>query len=225
MLQQFRRDAPATQACIEADIAIAIDQGFLQWVQMDTFLQGWAVAEQGHVAQGIAQMRRGMAAWRAMGADLHRPYFLALLAEAEAAMGQVTEGLRLLAEAFAIVRHNGECLNEAELYRLQGELTLQGMVSVPSPGAARASALEPPPEVEASFRQALAVAQRQHAKSLELRAAMSLARLWQRQGKCTAARALLAPIYSWFTEGFDTADLREAQALLTALENEEVARV
>jgi predicted ATPase len=218
MLHQFRRDAPAAQACIEADIAIAIDQGFLQWIQMDTFLQGWAVAAQGQMAHGIAMMRQGMAAWRAMGADLHRPYFLALLAEAEATAGQVEEGLRLLAEAFAIVRHNGECLNEAELYRLQGEITLQGMASAPSHGATQAAALVPPVEVETSFRQALAVAQRQHAKLLELRAAMSLARLWQRQGKTTAAHALLAPIYSWFTEGFDTTDLREAQALLTALE-------
>jgi predicted ATPase len=124
MLHQFHREAPAAQACIEADIAIATEQGFLQWIQMDTFIYGWALAEQGRMGEGVAKMRQGMAAWRAMGADLHRPYFLALLAEARAKMGQVEEGLRLLAEAFAIVRHNGESLNEAELYRLQGQLLL-----------------------------------------------------------------------------------------------------
>jgi predicted ATPase len=111
-----------------------------------------------------------------------------------------------LAEAFTIVRHNGEGLNEAELYRLQGELLF-----------AQASARPTLEQAEAPMQQALAVARQQQAKSLELRAAMSLSRLWQRQGKRDEARQLLTEIYSWFTEGFGTADLQEAKALLTAL--------
>jgi predicted ATPase len=206
MLHQFRREAPAAQACIEADIAIATEQGFLQWIQIDTFLHGWALAEQGRMGEGVAKMRQGMAAWRAMGADLHRPYFLALLAEARAKMGQVEEGLRLLAEAFTIVRHNGESLNEAELYRLQGQLLLAQAGTRPT--------LE---QAEVSMRQALAVARRQQAKSLELRAAMSLSRLWQQQGRPEEARQLLSEDYVGSPRGFETADLQEATRLLETL--------
>ena len=207
MLHQFRREASAAQACIEADIAIATEQGFRQWIQMDTFLHGWALAQQGNMEEGIAEMRQGMAAWRAMGADLHRPYFLALLAEAQAKVGQAEEGLQLLAEAFTIVRHNGERLNEAELYRLQGELLLTQASTQPK--------LE---QAEVSMRQALAVARQQQAKSLELRAAMSLSRLWRRQGRSEEALQLLSEVYDWFTEGFETADLQEAKILLETLQ-------
>jgi predicted ATPase len=134
---------------------------------------------------------------------MKRPFFLAMLAEAYEKGGEAEEGLNALAEALALVDKTGERWWEAELHRLKGELLLR-----------RASPTE---EVEACFHQALDIARRQQAKSLELRAAMSLARLWQQQGKRTAACELLAPIYSWFTEGFDTADLQEAQALLDAL--------
>jgi predicted ATPase len=119
-------------------------------------------------------------------------------------VGQLTKGLEALAAGLATVAKSGGRWWEAELYRLRGELLLQ-------------QTAPPPAEVEACFRQALDVARRQQAKSLELRAAMSLSRLWQRQGKRDEARALLAPIYGWFTEGFDTADLREARALLETL--------
>ncbi|MBI3328338.1 MAG: hypothetical protein HYZ81_16745, partial [Nitrospinae bacterium] len=121
--------------------------------------------------------------------------------------GQAEEGLRVLAEALALVNAGGERRHEAELYRLKGELLLQS--------GGRGS--EHHTEAEACFHQALDVARRQEAKSLELRAAMSLSRLWQQQGKQAEARALLAPIYDWFTGGFDTADLREARALLEEL--------
>ena len=119
-------------------------------------------------------------------------------------MGQTAEGLEALAEALATLAKSGVRWWEAELHRLRGELLLQHAVAQPE-------------EAEACFQQALAVARRQQAKSLELRAAMSLARLWQQQGKRAEAHALLAEVYGWFTEGFDTADLQEAKALLEAL--------
>ena len=152
----------------------------------------------------MAQMHQGLAALRATGAEMLRPYYLALLAEAYAQVGQPEAGLTVLAEALAVVDNTGERRWEAELYRLKGELLL-------------ARSAEQHAEAEACFHQALDIARRQQAKSLELRAAMSLSRLWQQQGKRAEARELLAPIYGWFTEGFDTADLREAKALLDAL--------
>jgi predicted ATPase len=152
----------------------------------------------------MAQMQQGLAAWHATGAAVFRPYGLALLAAASAQMRQVEEGLTLLAEALAVTNEKGERRWEAELYRLQGELLL-----------ARDTGQDT--EAETCFRQALDIARRQQAKSWELRAAMSLARLWQRQGKRVEARELLAPVHGWFTEGFDTADLQEAKALLEEL--------
>ena len=149
-------------------------------------------------------MRQGLAAWHATGAKVIRPYGLALLAAASAQMDQREEGLTLLAQALAVINDTGERRWEAELYRLTGELLL-----------ARATGQDT--EAETCFRQALDIARRQQAKSWELRAAMSLARLWQRQGKRDAARQVLAEVYGWFTEGFDTADLQEARALLAAL--------
>ena len=149
-------------------------------------------------------MQLGLAAWRATGAETLRPYFLALLAEASAQMEQREEGLTLLAEALALTNDREERRWEAELYRLKGELLL-----------ARATGQDT--EAETCFRKALEIARRQQAKSLELRAAMSLARLWQGQGKRAAACQVLAEVYDWFTEGFDTADLQKAKALLEAL--------
>jgi predicted ATPase len=149
-------------------------------------------------------MRQGLAVWQATGAKVFRPYGLALLAEADAHVGQIEEGLTLLVEALAMAQDTGERRWEAELHRLKGELLLR-------------HAAEHDAEAEAYFHQALAVARQQQTKSLELRAAVSLSRLWQHQGKRIEARALLAPVYGWFTEGFDTADLQEAEALLDAL--------
>src|ERR671923_2474677 len=149
-------------------------------------------------------MRQGLAAWHATGAKVIRPYGLALLAAACAQMDRRDEGLTLLAEALAVTNDTGERRWEAELYRLKGELLL-----------ARATGQDT--EAETCFRQALDIARRQQAKSWELRAATSLSRLWQRQGKWAEAHELLAPIYGWFTEGFDTTDLQEAKALLAEL--------
>jgi predicted ATPase len=152
----------------------------------------------------MARLRQGLVAYWVTGAELNRTYWLALLAEAHGTAGQAEVGLGLLREALVEVEKSGEHYWQAELYRLQGELLLQQTVPDTQ-------------EAEACFCQALATASRQQAKSLELRAAMSLVRPWQRQGMQTEARALLAPIYGWFTEGFDTADLQEAKALLEAL--------
>jgi class 3 adenylate cyclase/predicted ATPase len=204
MLAQARREGQAAQERAEATIALCTEQGFPFWLPGGTVLRGWALAAQGQREEGSTQMCQGLAAWRAMGAELWPPYFLALLAEAHGAGGQADEGLRVLAEALALVDRTDERWWEAELYRLKGELLFQQAVSEA-------------PQAETCFSHALAVARRQQAKSLELRAAMSLSRLWQQQGKRDAARELLAPIYGWFTEGFDTADLQEAKALLEAL--------
>ena len=152
----------------------------------------------------MAQMQQGLAALRAIPAEVLRPYGLALLAEASAKVGQREEGLTLLAEALALTNDKEERRCEAELHRLKGELLL-------------AQSAEHDTEAETCFLQALDVARRQQAKSWELRAAMSLSRLWQRQGKHDAARQVLAEVYGWFTEGFDTADLQEAKRLLEEL--------
>jgi predicted ATPase len=152
----------------------------------------------------MAQLRQGIAAWRATGAALQVPYLCTMLADVADHLGHPADGLQALAEAHTLVEQHEERTWEAEVARLRGVVLLR------QPGT-------PPAEAEACFQQALDVARRQEAKSLELRAAMSLSRLWQQQGKRTEAYALLAPVYGWFTEGFDTADLQEAKALLAQL--------
>jgi predicted ATPase len=150
---------------------------------------------------GRAQLRQGLEGWRATGAAISRPYWLGLLADTCARRAYAEEGLAVLAEALICVDQTGERYAEAELHRLTGELRLKQSL----PDASQA---------EACFQQALDIAHRQQAKSLELRAATSLARLWQQQGKCQEGYDLLAPVYGWFTEGFDTTDLQDAKALL-----------
>ena len=174
-----------------------------------TVLQGWVLAERGQAEKGIAQIRQGLISYQATGADLYRPHFLALLAEACGKGGKTEEGLSAVAEALNEVQQTGERYYEAELYRLQGELTLQSK----SPG----SKPEVEKEAEKCFWKAIEIAQRQQAKSLELRAVMSLSRLWQQQGKQDEARHMLGDLYGWFTEGFGTTDLQKAKALLEEL--------
>ena len=149
-------------------------------------------------------MRQGMAAWHTTGAEVDRPYFLALQAEAYGKGDQIEEALRVLLEALALVHRFGDRYWEAELHRLKGETLLSQ--AMPDKGQA-----------ETCFHQALDIARSQQAKSLELRAAMSLSHLWQQQGKRAEAYQLLAETYGWFTEGFDTTDLQEARALLAEL--------
>ena len=192
-------------------MTVAREQGFPHWVAVGQIQRGWAVAVQGQGAAGMAEMHDGVTALRATGTALWRPEALALLADACGHVGQPTAGLHAVADALEAVHHTGERLSEAELYRLQGELLCQ------SPDEGGGAYRAPAPEAEACFQQALVLARQQEAKALELRTALSLARLWQHQGKCTEAYALLAPVYGWFTEGFDTADLQAAQAVLEAV--------
>jgi predicted ATPase len=206
MLHEGRREGALTQERATGLIALCTEQGFVQWLAVGTIHRGRALAAQGQGAVGVAQIRQGLDAVHATGARVGRPYQLALLAEASWNIGQLDEGLQALAEAFAAVHSSGGYWYEAELYRLKGELLLT-----------QEDTRQTWVDTEACFHQALAIARRQQAKSLELRAAMSLVRLWQGQGKRTEARQLLADVYGWFTEGFDTADLQEAKALLEEL--------
>ena len=165
---------------------------------------GWALTEQGHGQEAMVLIGEGTDLMQATGARLWRPYQLSLLAEAHTQAGQAQEAQEILSEALTAARKTRERFWEAELHRMKGELHLAGTAGDMG-------------KAEACFKQALKVARRQKAKSLELRAATSLARLWQGQGKPAEARKKLAPIYDWFTEGFDTADLKEAKALLGEL--------
>jgi predicted ATPase len=197
------REGQRTYEQAEAAFALTRAQGFAFRSAEATVLRGWALVQQGQGEAGIAQIRQGIDANRATGAEINESC-LAILAEVSRQLGQTEEGLRVVAEALALNERSGGSRWVVEWSRLKGELLLT-----------RSS--QHHAEAETCFRQALALARQQQAKSLELRAAMSLARLWQRQGKRAEARALLAPVYGWFTEGFDTADLQEARALLEAL--------
>jgi adenylate cyclase len=167
-------------------------------------LHGWAVAMQGDVEQGIAELRQGMTNYQVLGVVALQAYNLNLLAQVHAKAGQFEAGLTTIEEALAAVYISGDRCVEAEIHRLTGQLSL---------AVGRTA-----DEAELAFQQALQVARQQKARSLELRAAVSLSRLWQQQGRIAEAQQLLAEIYHWFTEGFDTADLQEAKALLDELQ-------
>jgi len=187
----------------DAVLDLAQDQSFASFQVFGSIFQGACWAHMDRTQEGIASLKQGIANMARMGAPISWSCFLSWLAEAHLIAGQVEDGLNALAEAFAHVNLTGERFWEAELYRIRGELLL-------SPGGSEN-------EAEVSFNKALEVARRQSAKSLELRAAMSLTRLWQKQGKSAEARELLAGVYGWFTEGFDTPDLVDAKALLEGL--------
>ena len=204
VLHQLRREVWAAQECAEAVIRLATEQGFPMWKAAGSILYGWALAQQGQAKEGVEQLHEGLRACHATGAEVMQPYHLALLAEAHGTLGKPEAGLAVLTEALTLVDITGERWYEPELYRLKGELLLQ-------------QSSDNHAEAESCFHQAIAIAQNQQAKSLALRASTSLARLWQQQGKRQEAYDLLAPVYGWFTEGFDTADLQEAKALLEAL--------
>ncbi len=205
VFHQFRQEERCTQERAEAAMSLAKEQGFPYWMAISFILRGWALAHQGQAQEGIEQIHQGMTAWRATGAVVFQPYFLALLAEAQGIMGQPEAGFTVLAEALALVDTTGERWYAPELHRLKGELILLRQSS------------DHTAEAETCFHHALDIARNQQAKSLELRAATSLARLWQQQGKRQEAHDLLAPVYGWFTEGFDTADLIDAKARLDEL--------
>jgi len=200
---QFRGEARAAQERAESAIALSNEQGFAVFSALGTIDRGWAAMHQGQEPEGIAKMREGMAAYAATGSELWRPFFLSLLATVYAKTKQADDGLAVVAEALAAADKSGERWWLAEIQRLQGEL-LQRRIGSEF-------------EAEMCFRQAAAIAQGQQSKSLELRATMSLARLLDKEGCRDEARAMLANIYGWFTEGFETADLKDAKALLGEL--------
>lgn len=202
LLHCFRREVPAAHELTETLLARAREQGFPAWVAGGAALQGWVLAMRGQAEVGIAQGRRVPNPQQ--NAHTMLLEYPLLLAEVYRVGGQAGEGLCLLAEALAVIDTTGVRHFEAELYRLQGELLL-------------AQSSDNYAAAETCLSQALAIARRQRARAWELRAALSLSRLWQQQGKQEDARQLLAEVYDWFTEGLDTADLQEARALLDAL--------
>ena len=209
-LHQLRHEVELTREHAEAAIALSVEQGFPFWLAWGTILRGWAMAEQGSREEGIAQICQGVAAYQATGAEFGRPYYLALLAQSYTNAGQAQAGLDVLADSFATVDITRERNYEAELHRLKGELLLQRSKVQPDLSSERESA-------EACFHRAITIARQQSAKSLELRAAVSLARLWQLQGKTEEARQMLAGVHGAFVEGFDTADWQQARNLLDTL--------
>jgi predicted ATPase len=204
VFHQLRREEHRTQEHAEAALTLAKEQGFPYWMAIGSILHGWALTHQGQEQEGIAQIEQGLVAYRATGAETLRPYFLALLAEAHGTIEEPEAGLTVLTEALTLVNATGERRYEPELYRLKGELLLQ-------------QSSDHHAEAESCFYHALDITRNQQAKSFELRVATSLARLWQQQGKRQEAYDLLAPVYRWFTEGFDTPDLHQAKALLEEL--------
>jgi predicted ATPase len=203
-LNQYRREVQATLEWVEALIALSSEQGFPLWVEFGTPVRAWTLVMQGNTEEGIAQIRQIMTNKPAGITNAHWPVFYALLVEAYGAAGQTEEGLDMVAEALALVEKNGFRFYEAELHRLQGELLLK-------------QAAPDSRQAETCLHCALDLARGQQAKSLELRAAMSLSRLWHQQGKKEEACYLLKEIYGWFSEGFDTPDLQEAEILLEEL--------
>ncbi len=203
-LHVLRWEPQATFEYAQDCLTLSTEQGFSIWAGLATILRNWALFRQEQTAAGVMQMRQSMTSVLEQGHGLGRGMYLSLLAGAYHDMGEIAEGLRLLTEAQAFIDKNGEHFYKAETYRLKGQLLLQQS----SDNAA---------DAEVCFRQAISIAQHQSAKSWELRAATSLARLWQSQDKVVEARDLLSETYGWFTEGHDAADLIDAKALLDDL--------
>jgi predicted ATPase len=200
----FRRELQLAWDRAAATLELAVEHGLSFWTATDRILQGAASAGLGRQAEGISQIQDGMAQLKDTGDKLFRPYHLELLAQAFGQAGEIDRGLAALDEAMKRSRSAGLPYWDAAFLRRKGELLLA--LNGPETAAA-----------DACFREAIEIAQGQQAKSLELRAATSLARLWADQGKRAQARDLLAPVYGWFTEGFDTPDLIDAKALLDEL--------
>jgi predicted ATPase len=201
---QRRREANLVQEQAETLVTASTEHGFPFRAAVGNMLLGWALVERDAGQAGIARIEEGIAAFQTTGAKLLMPMWLTLLAEAYRKLGQIEEGLTVVAEALRAVDDTGEPFYEAELQRLKGEFLLQ-------------LSADNQREAEACFQQAMTIAQNQGAKAWELRTATSLARLWHHQGKRQQAHDLLAPVYHWFTEGFDTPDVQEAKALLDKL--------
>ena len=202
VFHQLRRERPTAQQYADEAIALSAEHGLPLYQAMARIVRGWALIGQGNDEQAAEEVRQGLAAWRSTGAQLMGPHFLALLAEGSAPTRRDDPGLRLLDEALALSESTGERYYQAELYRLKGERLLT---------RARGHGIE---AAAACFEQSLAIARQQEALSLELRAAVSLARLHHGRPRSAMARDVILPVYKRFREGFDTLDLREARSLL-----------
>ncbi len=208
-VHQSRGERQAALDRAEEVIALCTEQGFAFYLAWGTVLRGWALAAQGQSEEGTAQIGEGLNAVRATGAKLGRSY-LALLAEAHGHAGQIKQAVETVDEALFFVKQSNEHFYSAELHRIKGELTLEIQSVGPQ--------INIEEEAEACFIRAIELAREQQAKSWELRATKNLACLWHRQNKKAEAHELLANVYNWFTEGFDTRDLQEAKTLLEELE-------
>jgi predicted ATPase len=196
-------DSPLdTRRPAEEAVALSNEHGFPAWLALGLVYHGWSLAALGHMPEGLALMSKGLSAYRSFGLLGGKPSALRMVAETYLKAGRLDESMKFVAEAFQIISDTDERRSEAELHRLQGDL-----LNAAGDQAAAAQ----------SYRQALIVAQRQSARLFELQAATNLARLWRDQSKREQACALLAPIYSWFTEGFNTPVLGEASAMLEQL--------
>jgi predicted ATPase len=209
----FRREWHLAWQWVEEALSLATARDFLLLAALGTIVRGATLTAQNQAQEGLAHIRQGLTACHTLGTKQLQPWGLAMLAESYARLGQPEAGLTALAETPALMATTGDVFYAAEIARLQGELRLQASGQVPDIGPDTS----PTAAAERCFQHALEVARSRQARWWELRAAMSLARLWQRQGKRAEARELLAPVYNWFTEGFDLADLQEAKALLEAL--------
>jgi len=215
-LHQWRREPQTMQELEDEALAHDTEHGFGLLLTVGVIQRGWLLAERGQSGEGLHQMQEGLAMHREIGAEVLVPAFLSMVAEVHQKLGQPVEGLSAVTEGLTVAQQSERHYWEAELHRLTGVLTLQAKASPggdASPRGARAAS-----DAESSFLRAIEVAHRQRAKSLELRAATSLSRLWADKGNVREAHALLSGVYGWFTEGFDTADLSEARSLLEELE-------
>jgi len=204
LIHVLRREPPSAQARTEASMKICLEQRIPFWLEWGRVVHGWALAAQGQDEEGVGEICRGIEAFRALGSKGLTALLLTLQAEVFAGLGRRAEALSAAVEAFDMMEINKGPWWEAEIHRITGELVL-------------AKHDDSAAEAENSFSQALDTARQQKAKSLELRTATSLARLWLARGKADEARELLAPIHDWFTEGFDTLDLKDAKILLEEL--------
>jgi DNA-binding winged helix-turn-helix (wHTH) protein/predicted ATPase len=228
----LRGELQAVQTLMKEEAALCAEQGVPTFLAISVIFQGWVFVMQGQWEEGLTRMRSGLADYRATGIRANTPWYLSLLADACGKAGRIEEGLEALTEAFAFVEQTDERCYETELYRIKGTLTLRSQTSLKQVSdkshASQTESKDTNPQhltpnthaeadAEACFLKAIDIAQRQQAKSLELRAVVSLARLWHQQGRTAEARRQLAEVYEWFTEGWNTADLLEAQSLLTEL--------
>jgi adenylate cyclase len=224
MLYQLCREREETLRHADEAVTLCSEQGLPFWLSMVTILRGWALTELGDQEVGITQLQTGLAAWQAAGSEILQPYWLALLAEAYGKTGKFAEGLKLLDESLARINKTEERFYRAEVYRIKGQVLLWAYAPEQESSTRKA---------EECFLKAIDIACQQQAKSLELRAVMSLVRLRQQQASAYGSRntthasraalaeahIMLSDLYRWFTEGFDTKDLQEAKALLASLES------